>query len=192
MRVRSAIHDTDEFFMVNSITLDLQDPGQSEYVIGEAPDNLTGQQSGFLRSLSSGINSSLDAVTSLDQTTKDQAIRIGKVEDVANDASDEVTQLKTDIPATYVTKTEVQQTTDSIKSSVSEVATTANSALSKATIVEQTANGLQTTISRFSRKVNSLLSTITQVQGDVANNIASLSTQVQALEARIKSLKTNQ
>lgn len=169
VRVRSAIHDTDEFFMVNSITLDLQDPGQSEYVIGEAHDNLTGQQSGFLRSLNSGINSSLDAVASLDQTTKDQAIRISKVEDVANDASDEVTQLKTDIPATYVTKTEVQQTTDSIKSSVSEVATTANSALSKATIVEQTANGLQTTISRFSRKVNSLLSTITQVQGDVAD-----------------------
>ena len=88
VRVRSAIHDTDEFLMVNSITLDLQDPGQSEYNIGKAYDSLTGQQSGFLRSLNSGINSSLDAVASLDQTTKDQAIQIGNVEQVANDASE--------------------------------------------------------------------------------------------------------
>ena len=86
VRVRSAIHDTDEFLMVNSITLDLQDPGQSEYVIGKAYDSLTGQQSGFLRSLNSGINSSLDAVASLDQTAKDQAIKIGSVEQVANQA----------------------------------------------------------------------------------------------------------
>lgn len=88
VRVRSAIHDTDEFLMVNSITLDLQDPGQSEYNIGKAYDSLTGQQSGFLRSLNSGINSSLDAVASLDQTTNDQAIQIGNVEQVANDASE--------------------------------------------------------------------------------------------------------
>lgn len=86
VRVRSAIHDTDEFLMVTSITLDLQDPGQSEYNIGKAYDSLTGQQSGFLRSLNSGINSSLDAVASLDQTTKDQAIQIGSVEQVANQA----------------------------------------------------------------------------------------------------------
>ena len=88
VRVRSAIHDTDEFLMVTSITLDLQDPGQSEYNIGKAYDSLTGQQSGFLRSLNSGINSSLDAVASLDQTTKDQAIQLGTVENVANQAKD--------------------------------------------------------------------------------------------------------
>lgn len=92
VRVRSAIHDTDEFLMVNSITLDLQDPGQSEYVIGKAYDSLTGRQSGYLRSLNSGINSSLDQVASLDQASKDQAIQIGKVEEVANDASDKADQ----------------------------------------------------------------------------------------------------
>lgn len=92
VRVRSAIHDTDEFLMVNSITLDLQDPGQSEYVIGKAYDSLTGRQSGYLRSLNSGINASLDQVASLDQASKDQAIQLGKVEDVANDAADKADQ----------------------------------------------------------------------------------------------------
>ena len=88
VRVRSAIHDTDEYLMVTSINLNLEDPGNSEYVIGQAYDSLTGQQSGYLRSLSSGINSSLDAVAALDETTKDQAIKIGSVTDVANKAQE--------------------------------------------------------------------------------------------------------
>lgn len=107
VRVRSAIHDTDEFLMVNSITLDLQDPGQSEYVIGKAYDSLTGQQSGFLRSLNSGINSSLDAVASLDQTAKDQAIQIGSVEQVANQAQQ--------------TANNAQQTANSNKQSIADI-----------------------------------------------------------------------
>lgn len=86
VRIRSKFHDTDEYLMVSSVNLDLQDPSQTEYELGKAYDSLTGQQSGFLRSLNSGINSSLDAVASLDQTTKDQAIQIGSVEQVANQA----------------------------------------------------------------------------------------------------------
>ena len=114
VRVRSAIHDTDEFLMVNSITLDLQDPGQSEYVIGKAYDSLTGQQSGFLRSLNSGINSSLDAVASLDQTTKDQAIQIGSVEQVANQAQQTANNAQN-------TANNAQQTANSNKQSISDL-----------------------------------------------------------------------
>lgn len=114
VRVRSAIHDTDEFLMVNSITLDLQDPGQSEYVIGKAYDSLTGQQSGFLRSLNSGINSSLDAVAALDQTTKDQAIQIGSVEQVANQAQQTANNAQN-------TANNAQQTANSNKQSIADI-----------------------------------------------------------------------
>ena len=114
VRVRSAIHDTDEFLMVNSITLDLQDPGQSEYVIGKAYDSLTGQQSGFLRSLNSGINSSLDAVASLDQTTKDQAIQIGSVEQVANQAQQTANNAQN-------TANNAQQTSNTNKQSITDI-----------------------------------------------------------------------
>ena len=120
VRVRSAIHDTDEFLMVNSITLDLQDPGQSEYVIGKAYDSLTGQQSGFLRSLNSGINSSLDAVASLDQTTKDQAIQIGKVEDVANDASEKADNAQNTANNAQNTANSNKEAIDSIKDAQTE------------------------------------------------------------------------
>lgn len=126
VRVRSAIHDTDELLMVNSITLDLQDPGQSEYVIGKAYDSLTGQQSGFLRSLNSGINSSLDAVASLDQTTKDQAIQIGKVENVANDASDKADNANTTANKAQTTANNAQKTADNASLKAAEAKTTAD------------------------------------------------------------------
>ena len=86
VRVRSAIHDIDEYLMVNSINLDLQDPGQSEYSIGKVYDSLTGQQSGIIRSLNSGINSSLDSIVSLDKTTKDQAVQISSTQQAADQA----------------------------------------------------------------------------------------------------------
>lgn len=120
VRVRSAIHDTDEFLMVNSITLDLQDPGQSEYVIGKAYDSLTGQQSGFLRSLNSGINSSLDAVASLDQTAKDQAIQIGNVEQVANDASEKADNAQNTANNAQNTANSNKEAIDSIKDAQTE------------------------------------------------------------------------
>lgn len=132
VRVRSAIHDTDELLMVNSITLDLQDPGQSEYVIGKAYDSLTGQQSGFLRSLNSGINSSLDAVASLDQTTKDQAIQIGKVENVANDASNKADNANTTANKAQTTANNAHNTANNASLKADEAKETANNASLKA------------------------------------------------------------
>ena len=141
VRVRSAIHDTDELLMVNSITLDLQDPGQSEYNIGKAYDSLTGQQSGFLRSLNSGINSSLDAVASLDQTTKDQAIQIGKVENVANDASDKADNANTTANKAQTTANNAQNTANNASSTAAEAKETADKASLKAAEAKTTADG---------------------------------------------------
>lgn len=73
VRVRSKLHNVDEYLMVNSITLDLNDPGNTEYTLGVSYDTLTGQQSSYLKSLNAGINKSLDSVASLDQATKDAA-----------------------------------------------------------------------------------------------------------------------
>lgn len=88
VRVRSLPHKVDEYLMVNSIDLDLQNPGRTTYDLGASYDTLTGQQSSFIKSLNSSINSSLDAVAALDETTKDQAIKIGTVTEVANKAQE--------------------------------------------------------------------------------------------------------
>ena len=44
VRIRSKPHNIDEYLMVSSISLDLQDPGQSEYMLGASYDPLHGQQ----------------------------------------------------------------------------------------------------------------------------------------------------
>ena len=75
-RVRSKPHGVDEYLLVNSMDIDLQDPSQTKYTLGQAFDSLTGEQSSFVKSLNAGINSSLDAVAGLDQTVKDQGILI--------------------------------------------------------------------------------------------------------------------
>lgn len=147
VRVRSAIHDTDEFLMVTSITLDLQDPGQSEYNIGKAYDSLTGQQSGFLRSLNSGIDSSLDAVASLDQTTKDQAIQLGTVENVANQAKDTANNAQNTANSALSQSSTVKQELTSFKTSVQQTYETKNDALSKQSSLQQSVNNLRTEVS---------------------------------------------
>lgn len=120
VRIRSKFHDTDEYLMVSSVNLDLQDPSQTEYELGKAYDSLTGQQSGYLRSLNSGISSSLDAVASLDQTTKDQAIQIGNVEQVANDASDKADNAQNTANNAQNTANSNKEAIDSIKDAQTE------------------------------------------------------------------------
>ena len=75
-RVRSRPHGIDEYLLVSSMDIDLQDPSQTKYTLGQAFDSLTGEQSSFVKSLNAGINSSLDAVAGLDQTVKDQGALI--------------------------------------------------------------------------------------------------------------------
>lgn len=70
VRVRSAFHGLDDYLMVNTVELDLQDPSQSTYEIGAEYRTLTGQQSSYLRSLTTNINFALDATTSLDSSLK--------------------------------------------------------------------------------------------------------------------------
>lgn len=78
-RVRSTPHGVDEYLLVSSMEIDLQDPSQTTYTLGQAFDSLTGEQSSFVKSLNAGINSSLDAVAGLTQDVKDNAIKIDGV-----------------------------------------------------------------------------------------------------------------
>ena len=129
VRVRSKLHDLDEYFMVSSITLDLQDPKQTEYTLGVSYDTFTGQQSSYIRSLNSGINSSLDSVASLDQSVKDQAVQIGSVEQIANDAKD--------------TADNAQNTANSAQQAAQDAQNSASSALDKAEAVEGAVSEIQ-------------------------------------------------
>ena len=86
VRVRSKLHNIDEYLVVNSITLDMNNPENTEYQLGESYDTLTGQQSSYLRSLNSSIVSNLDSVAKLDSETKKNAKDIADTKVVASNA----------------------------------------------------------------------------------------------------------
>lgn len=78
-RVRSLPHGVDEYLLISSMDIDLKDPSQTTYTLGQAFDSLTGEQSSFVKSLNAGINSSLDAVAGLTTDVKNSAIKIDQV-----------------------------------------------------------------------------------------------------------------
>lgn len=88
VRIRSNLHSTDEYMMVNSIVLDINNPSNTEYELGILYDTLTGQQSSYLKNLNSSINSAIDSVTGLDQISKDTAKKAEDAKNTANVAKD--------------------------------------------------------------------------------------------------------
>lgn len=146
-RVRSKPHGIDEYLMVSSVDIDLQDPSQTKYTLGQAFDSLTGEQSSYVKSLNSGINSSLDSVAALDQTVKDQAVQIGSVEQVANDAKD--------------TADNAQQAADNAQTSADNAQNTANNA-------QQAADNAQSTADSALDKAEEVQKTVAQIDSDVA------------------------
>ena len=70
VRVRSKFHGVDEYLMVSSINLDLNDPSQTTYELGASYQTLTGQQSTYLKNLNANTNKALDTATALSAETK--------------------------------------------------------------------------------------------------------------------------
>ena len=96
VRVRSEPHNVDEYLRISEISIDLLDPSQDSYTLGESYDSLTGQQSSYMQKLNSNINKSFDIVGS-------SANAANKLANVAKKNADEADkkaeQAKTDAAA---------------------------------------------------------------------------------------------
>lgn len=68
VRVRSAVHDFDEYLMVVSISLNLHDPANSAYELGRETDTVTGETSSYLSELNNAIVSQYDEIVALEST----------------------------------------------------------------------------------------------------------------------------
>lgn len=211
VRVRSALHDTDEYLMVTSINLNLEDPGNSEYVIGQAYDSLTGQQSGYLRSLSSGINSSLDAVASLDETTKYQAVKIGSVTKLANKAQETANTANTKAESAQSAANKAQTTADSNKNAIdaanaeieaakqgiaqaeSEI-TTVNGRIdsmnNEITMVNGSINSANEQINTLNGEIETVSGNVNTLRNDLNNQVGDLNTQIETVSGSVDSLRT--
>ena len=114
-RVRSKPHDIDEYLLVSSMDIDLKDPSQTKYTLGQAFDSLTGEQSSFVKSLNSGINSSLDAAASIDKALKDQAEKVDQAVTDAGNALDTANDAQTSADIAKETADNAQSNLDDLK-----------------------------------------------------------------------------
>lgn len=124
VRVRSKLHNIDEYLVVNSITLDMNNPENTEYQLGESYDTLTGQQSSYLRSLNSSIVSNLDSVAKLDSETKKNA----------KDITD--------------TKASLSVTSECLSASITKAQQTADGAVNAASNAQQTADAININLTK--------------------------------------------
>ncbi len=96
VRVRSEPHNVDEYLRISEISIDLLDPSQDSYTLGESYDSLTGQQSSYMQKLNSNINKSFDIVGS----SADAANKLANVaKKNADEADKKAEQAKTDATA---------------------------------------------------------------------------------------------
>ncbi len=112
VRVRSAFHGVDEYLMVTSATVDLQDPGNTEYTLGAETSTLTGQQSGYLRGMNGSINAALDTAQAMGAEAKAAAKDAGEAARAYADGKVEAASeaIATAVSEAYETKADAEVT----------------------------------------------------------------------------------
>lgn len=136
VRVRSKLHNIDEYLVVNSITLDMNNPENTEYELGETYDTLTGQQSSYLRALNSSIVSNLDSVAKLDSETKKNAKDIAETKTTASDAVNKANKASEDATNAVSKSSEAIENANQAKNTANDAVTAAG----KATEIANSAN----------------------------------------------------
>ena len=153
-RVRSKPHGVDEYLLVSSMGIDLQDPSQTKYTLGQAYDSLTGEQSSFVKSLNAGINSSLDAVAGLDQTVKDQGVLIDQANNNAITAIEDAQ--------------EAQQKAEQAQQAADAANDLAQDSLDKAQQAHDLAEQIQSVVNEVTEDVTQIKGDMEQAEADLA------------------------
>ena len=201
-RVRSKPHGIDEYLLVDSIDIDLQDPSQTTYTLGQAYDSLTGEQSSLVKSLNSGINSSLDAISGIDQTLKDHAVIIDQTNDnaitaiedakdaqekadqaqqAADEAKDQVQQVADQYEQLDQTVSNIDADVESAKQQAADAAQKADEASQKADSFQQQITDVTTTVNGVQTEVNELSTSVTGAIEDADRALTAASTVQQDL-----------
>lgn len=153
-RVRSKPHGVDEYLLVSSMNIDLQDPSQTKYTLGQAFDSLTGEQSSFVKSLNAGINSSLDAVAGLGQTVKDQGALIDQANNNAITAIEDAQ--------------EAQQKAEQAQQAADAANDLAQDSLDKAQQAHDLAEQIQSVVNEVTGDVDQIKTDMDQAEADLA------------------------
>ena len=161
VRVRSDPNGFDSYMLVSGMDLDLESPENTEYTLGTTFDAFTGESNKIIRQLNATINKSVDQVTALDQTTKDQAIEIGKAQEAADNAQQSADN--------------AQQSADQAQTSADNAQQTANTAQNTANTAQETANANKEAIDTVKDKQSEQDKLIEKLQQGITDSEADIS-----------------
>lgn len=122
VRIRATPHNIDMYMTVSSIDIDVLDPTNDLYTLGESYDSLTGQQSAYVARLNASINSAVDVIGSASDAASKLAEAASKKAQEAKEKAETATETATDAAA------KADKVTDTANSAV----TKAETAISKA------------------------------------------------------------
>lgn len=193
VRVRSKLHNIDEYLVVNSITLDMNNPENTEYELGETYDTLTGQQSSYLRALNSSIVSNLDSVAKLDSETKKNAKDIAETKTVASDAVNKANKASEDATNAVSKSSEAIENANQAKNTANDAVTAAgkateiaNSANTKSDQATDIANSAKQEASTASNIASEAKKTADKAQADTNANTKAVAQAQSAADAAKK------
>lgn len=151
VRIRSAPHNIDMYMTVSSIDIDVLDPTNDLYTLGESYDSLTGQQSAYVTRLNASINSAVDVIGSASDAASKLAEAANKKAQEAKDKADIATDAATDATAKADTAT---NTANSAVNKAEEATTKADSAVNKANEAATKAEDATTKANEATAKAN--------------------------------------
>lgn len=136
VRIRSAPHNIDTYMTVSSIDIDVLDPTNDLYTLGESYDSLTGQQSAYVTRLNASINSAVDVIGSASDAASKLAEAASKKAQEAKEKADAATDAAAG--ATTKADTAVNKAENAVSKADTAI-TTATDTKAKVTLVEKKA-----------------------------------------------------
>ena len=194
VRVRSNPHKVDEYLMVSSIDLDLQNPENTEYTLGTSYDTLTGQQSSYLRSLNSTINSAVDSVGALDKASKETAKTAQEAKANSIVAKDTANTAKDTADTAKNTADTAKDTADTAKNTANTAKDTADTAKNTADTAKDTADKAQTTAiaaSNTAAEAKTTADSANNAAAELQKKTAEIDKQVEAASAKADQVRTD-
>lgn len=183
VRVRSEPHNVDEYLRISEISIDLLDPSQDSYTLGESYDSLTGQQSSYMQKLNSNINKSFDIVGS----SADAANKLANIaKKNADEADKKAEQAKTDAAAADAKADKASQDATAAEEKAEKAKTDAAAAIGSAKDAADKAAAASQKADDNTAKITVVENTIKTISGDTAAAVANAKAAKDAADAANK------
>lgn len=197
VRVRSEPHGVDEYLRISEISIDLLDPSNDSYTLGESYDSLTGQQSSYMKKLNSSINTSFDIIGSAadaaskladaaNKKAQDATVKADTATETANSASSKADEANTKADTATETANSASQNAQKANEAAKKAQEDATTAIGNAKDAADKAAAASKKADDNTAKIETVETTIKTISGDTATAIANAKKAQDAADAANK------